>query len=153
MTTGVLAPPRRRRATTELVAVLLMTVGSILIPVIGWLVGVVLLWFSPLLRWWEKLLATLVVPGGLGAVLIAGLGGSIASPAVAQTCSSAMPIGRQEPNAAQGYTMRCTSSGPSDAITVLIGIAALLLLIAPIVLDVWLYRRAAVRSQDSTTAY
>jgi uncharacterized membrane protein len=47
----------------EITAFILITVGSI-VPIIGWLVGVILLWPSRRLTASEKLLATLVVPGG-----------------------------------------------------------------------------------------
>jgi hypothetical protein len=54
---------RRPSIGVEVAAVLLMTVGSI-VPVLGWMVGAVLLWTSRRLRAWEKVLMTLVVPGG-----------------------------------------------------------------------------------------
>lgn len=47
----------------EITAVMLLTVGSI-VPLFGWLAGVVLLWVSQRWRVGEKVLATLVVPGG-----------------------------------------------------------------------------------------
>ena len=55
----------------EIVAVLMLTVGS-LIPVLGWAVGVILLWCSGRWRPSEKLLGTLIVPGGPGMVLLLG---------------------------------------------------------------------------------
>lgn len=55
----------------ETAAVLMLTVGSLL-PVLGWLVGVALLWTSQRWRTREKVLGTLIVPGGPGLILIAG---------------------------------------------------------------------------------
>lgn len=55
----------------EIVAVLMLTVGS-LIPVLGWGVGVILLWSSGRWRPSEKLLGTLIVPGGPGMALLLG---------------------------------------------------------------------------------
>ena len=49
----------------------MLTVGS-LIPVLGWAVGVVLLWSSGRWRPSEKLLGTLIVPGGPGMALLLG---------------------------------------------------------------------------------
>jgi hypothetical protein len=49
----------------ELAAVLVLLVGGVVLPVVGWVVGVVLLWASPRWRPAEKLLGTLVWPGGL----------------------------------------------------------------------------------------
>jgi hypothetical protein len=56
----------------ELAAALLLTVGSF-IPLIGWAVGAVLLWGSRRWSTGEKLLGTLVVPGGPGMALWLGL--------------------------------------------------------------------------------
>jgi len=62
-----IASPRRSLAL-EIWAVAMLTVGS-LIPILGWLVGVVLLWLSPRWQVREKLLGTLVVPGGIGILI------------------------------------------------------------------------------------
>src|SRR5689334_2749957 len=51
---GRLAGPRRS-LTLEIWAVLMLTVGSIVLPVIGWLVGVVLMWSSDRWRTREKI--------------------------------------------------------------------------------------------------
>lgn len=67
-TTGPPLAPRQPGTGPELAAVLMLTVGSLL-PVVGWLVGVVLLWTSRRWRTGEKLLGTLVVPGGPFSVL------------------------------------------------------------------------------------
>jgi hypothetical protein len=48
----------------EFVAVLLVLAGGVLWRP-AWLIGVVLLWVSPRWRWPDKLLATLIWPGGL----------------------------------------------------------------------------------------
>jgi len=66
-------PPeaRQRGLGLEIVAVLMLTVGS-LIPVLGWAVGVILLWSSGRWRPWEKLLGTLIIPGGPGMALLLG---------------------------------------------------------------------------------
>lgn len=55
----------RRSGAVEVVALILLLIGGIVIPVIGWLVGVVLLWISSAWTARQKLLGTLVVPGGL----------------------------------------------------------------------------------------
>jgi uncharacterized membrane protein len=73
---GIAEPVTYRRAGIglEITAALFLTVGSLVI-VLGWLVGVVLVWSSR--RWTvgEKLLATLVFPGGPAfALVLAGVG-------------------------------------------------------------------------------
>ncbi len=56
---------RQPSAALEITAFAMLTVGSFILGV-GWLVGVVLLWSSRRWRVGEKLLATLVLPGGPG---------------------------------------------------------------------------------------
>ncbi|MCO6009231.1 hypothetical protein NE236_30100 [Actinoallomurus purpureus] len=59
------APPRARVGALEIAAVILLLIGGVVLPVIGWIVGAVLLWASG--RWTlrDKLIGTLVFPGGL----------------------------------------------------------------------------------------
>ena len=64
-----------RPVNREVWAVLFLTAGSVLVPGVGWLVGVVLLWSSDLWRSREKWVGTLVVPGGLGLIWAAALVG------------------------------------------------------------------------------
>jgi hypothetical protein len=69
--------PPRRDVTFEWAAVICLTAGS-LIPFFGWLTGVALLWYSGLWTRSEKILATLIFPGGpalalVGASAIMGL--------------------------------------------------------------------------------
>lgn len=61
---GSPAPPARA-GTREAVAILLLLVGGVVVPIIGWFAGVVLLWSSPAWTVAQKLTGTLVVPGGL----------------------------------------------------------------------------------------
>lgn len=56
--------PRKSRAL-ETATLLLLLVGGVVLPVIGWLIGVVLLWVSDAWDRRDKLIGTLVVPGGL----------------------------------------------------------------------------------------
>jgi hypothetical protein len=74
MICGMEAIPARPTATwREVGAILLLPIGGVILPVIGWIVGVVLLWLSP--RWsrGDKVIGTLVLPGGLF-YGVAGLG-------------------------------------------------------------------------------
>lgn len=60
-------PARRGRVGAfELATVILLLIGGIVVPVLGWIVGAVLLWAST--RWTtrDKAIGTLVFPGGLG---------------------------------------------------------------------------------------
>jgi hypothetical protein len=56
----------------EIAALVLLPIGGIVIPVIGWFVGVALLWSSDQWSARSKLIGTLVVPGGLALPLALG---------------------------------------------------------------------------------
>jgi hypothetical protein len=50
---------------TDTAAVILLPIGGVVLPVIGWIVAVVLLWISDVWSTRDKVIGTLVVPGGL----------------------------------------------------------------------------------------
>jgi HAAS len=106
----------------EITAVILLLVGGFLAG-IGWVVGVVLLWVSPRWRWPDKLLGTLVWPGGLSLFFILG----------------ALSWSDGACTSAPGAPATCASTGPPSwvAISVLV-----LLIAAPIAVAAWLLRRA-----------
>ena len=56
----------RKRTWVEVTALVLLSIGSLVIPVVGWLIGVVLLWISEVWSTRDKLLGTFVIPGGIG---------------------------------------------------------------------------------------
>ena len=51
-------------------AVLFLSIGSLVLPILGWFVGLVLLWMSDAWNTRDKILGTLFVPGGLGTVWV-----------------------------------------------------------------------------------
>jgi hypothetical protein len=58
-------PAPGRRGVLEWCAIVLLLVGGVVLPVIGWIVGALLLWIS---RSWtirDKVWGTLILPGGL----------------------------------------------------------------------------------------
>jgi hypothetical protein len=63
-------PSSSRLGPLEIVTVIALLVGGIVIPFVGWVVGVVLLWISPRWRTRDKLLGTFVWPGGLLAPVV-----------------------------------------------------------------------------------
>ncbi len=84
------------RGPLELLAVGLLLIGGVVVPVIGWVVGVVLLWASKAWTMRQKLLGTLVVPGGfmtlaifayfpIGSYCVTGSDGS-------SVCPNAVPV-------------------------------------------------------------
>jgi hypothetical protein len=60
----------------EWITLLLLLIGSLIIPILGWLVGVIMLWISGVWSWREKLAGTLLVPGGLGGLALFALLGA-----------------------------------------------------------------------------
>jgi hypothetical protein len=111
---------RKRSGALEVVALILLLIGGVVIPVVGWLVGVVLLWVSEAWNTRDKLIGTLVVPGGL--LLPLGLALFATS---SETCVQ-------------------TSTGPSECTsgTSTLRIAlAVALLVAPFVTTAYLARR------------
>jgi hypothetical protein len=62
------APPAPRRRFLAIGTVILLLLGGLLIG-LGWIAGVVMLWTSARWRTSDKLLGTLVWPGGLAAIL------------------------------------------------------------------------------------
>jgi hypothetical protein len=124
---------RRQGIGLEVAAAVMLTAGS-LVPVIGWVVGVILLWSSGVWRRSEKLLGTLIVPGGPGLVLLMAL-------LPGQTCSrgSGGPVG--------GQTTTTEEVCTGFALPPALGISLMLfVLIAPIVVAIVLINRARART-------
>lgn len=130
---------RRPGLGLEVGAVVMLTVGSF-IPVIGWLVGVILLWSSGVWRRSEKLMGTLIFPGGPGLVLT--LGGAVAFMAI--PAGSCVTPASTDPSGPQVTAVEvCTGS----ALPQVLGIAVLLfVLLAPVVVAIVLINRARSRT-------
>lgn len=131
----------RRSMMLETWAVLLLTAGSIVLPVIGWLIGAVLMWSSDRWQTREKVLGTAVIPGGIG------LYGSILFFASSvETCFAAS--GADVAGGSTTSINTCdTSSSWTDAIVpVLYGLGAVAALVVPFFL-LYLARRRATAEQ------
>lgn len=129
-------PPGTERETA---AVLLLTVGSFL-PVLGWLVGIVLVWTSNRWKTGEKLMATLVFPGGPFLVLWSG-----AFYSSTESCSSSGSVGPD--GTVSNGAETCTSSGfslPERIGIPLVALWVVLPIVVGIVLLVRARRRAAL---------
>ena len=118
----------RRAGAREIAALVLLLVGGFLMFV-GWVVGVVLLWASDAWNTRDKLIGTLVLPGGLvlplALFVFAGTG---------ETCS-----GQIDPRT-HAIERTCTG-GPSLAAEILAGAVLVALVLAPIVTSIYLARR------------
>jgi hypothetical protein len=122
-----LQPPQARPGWLEVAALVLLPIGGIVVPVLGWFVGVALLWTSP--RWSvrDKLLGTLVVPGGLALPLALGLFATST-----QSCVTTPVPASSDPPAPV-----CTG-GPPGWLQVLGPVALVLLLLAPLASVIYL---------------
>lgn len=89
----------RKTGAVEIGALVLLPIGGVVLPVIGWIVGVILLWASQAWTTRDKLIGTLVLPGGMlvpfGLGFIADSGGAcVESSGGANTCSGGTgPLG------------------------------------------------------------
>jgi hypothetical protein len=88
----------RRTSGWDIVALILLFIGGVIIPVVGWLVGVVLLWASAAWSTREKLIGTLIVPGGLAlpgalATLTWSAESCSGGPGIETTCTGGNPVG------------------------------------------------------------
>jgi hypothetical protein len=126
--------PAERRGTREWAAIFLLLFGFIAVGV-GWVVGVVLLWRSRAWTTRDKLIGTLVLPGGLfSTVLLLLL--ALGRPHK-EICTHRGTSGTHY----AASVVHCTpapTSGPST----LASIALILLALTPIVTAVYLARRA-----------
>jgi hypothetical protein len=131
--------PRASRAGwKEVGALILLPIGGVILPVLGWFIGIVLLWISDAWSTRDKLVGTLLFPGGLllpvalGVVAEegGGCGGTVVSPRLSP-----------QPNSA--------GCGPAGTEVWEVALIVLLVLV-PLVTTVYLARR--MRRLSSATA-
>lgn len=116
-----------RAGRLEWIVVLLLPLGFAVIPVLGWILGVILLWISRVWTTREKLIGTLVPPGGLSTILLLLITGS-------STCTKSGGPG--------SATIEHCSGGLSGAVGIPLVIA---FVVAGIATPVFLARRASGR--------
>jgi HAAS domain-containing protein len=116
-----------RAGKLEWAVIVLLPFGAFLIPILGWVLGVILLWASRVWSPREKLVGTLLVPGGLSAVLFLALIGS------GSTCTESGGGGRPT-------IQHCTSPTVPNAIGIPLLIA---FVVAGIATPIFLARRAS----------
>lgn len=119
----------------EAAALVLLLLGGFLVA-IGWVVGVVLLWKSS--RWsvGEKLLGTLVWPGGLATPVL--FGGLVAFGAGGQTCVSSP--------ASDGTVVEQCTGGEGNPVGIIFLVVTIL---APVAVAIFLGIRASGRGGDA----
>ena len=117
-----------RGSGLDIVALVLLLIGGVVLPVIGWVIGVVLLWISETWTTTEKVIGTLIVPGGLALPIFLTL-----ITGYAESCSGP-----------PGGPLTCTG-GPSQAAQVFGTILVIVLFIAPLATTAFLARRRSRR--------
>jgi uncharacterized membrane protein len=132
--------PKARSGALEIAALILLVIGGIILPVVGWFIGVILLWSSRVWTTGEKLAGTLLFPGGL--LLPAGLTlGAVGG----QSCSGVIQNADQlVTGAAQEIELSC--HGPSALYTIGTAILMGVLVIVPIAVAIVLARRMRART-------
>lgn len=136
-----------RRGAREWSAVFLLPLGGFLFG-IGWILGLIMLWSSRLWTTRDKLIGTLIIPGGLATALVVLIVTSLTK--VTQVCGPQAatvvtgpsgPPGR--PHFSSPGPTQCVTTGQSGAPNTLLHIVLLVVLaLAPIASAVYLARRA-----------
>jgi hypothetical protein len=131
------AAARYKPGWIEVGALVMLLVGGLIVPIVGWFIGVVLLWVSNAWNVRDKVIGTVFVPGGLGLsvfLLMAGLsaGGGSASGSDCQI----------DPTSGREFNCLETSTTDTTSSTEVLGIVFLVaLLITPIITTAYLTYR------------
>jgi hypothetical protein len=135
--------PKAKSGALEIAALILLPIGGIILPVIGWFIGVILLWSSRVWTAGEKLAGTLLFPGGL--LLPAALGLGLVG---VRSCSGVIqPAGQPITGTAQVIIQSC--HGPSTLYTIGAAILIAVLVIVPIAVAVVLASRMRARTASA----
>jgi len=137
--------PADRRTWREWAAVILLPLGGFVFGV-GWLAGVVLLWSSQLWTIRDKLIGTLIVPGGIATALLVG----VATATKRECVTFVGPAGG--PFAGHVGTHCTPSGGPGTAADIWHGLLIALCVIGPIVTAIYLARRARTGAAGAAAA-
>jgi uncharacterized membrane protein len=121
---------RPRHGWQEVATLVLLPIGGVILPVVGWFVGVLLLWLSDCWTRRDKLIGTFVIPGGLFLPLAFFVFGQ-----EVEGCTS----GSATLQPAAGQPSPCTDQGGSLNVLPFVLLGAPVL--APFVTDWYLARR------------
>lgn len=136
-----LPPVRSRIAGRDVVAIVLLLIGGIAVPFLGWIVGVVLLWTSTAWRTKDKLIGTLLVPGGLLAPVLLAL---LAFRAATISCETVTVSPPSPANPSGGDVVQtCTSAAGSGVASTILTIVLVIITVGgPLFSTFWLVRHA-----------
>jgi hypothetical protein len=124
----------RKRGWLEPVALVLLLIGGVILPIVGWFAGLVLLWASQIWTTRDKLIGTFVVPGGLAPAFY-----YLFAAGYDQACVS-------EFDPVTNTTTESCTGGPSDLRFVLGIVIFAVLVLGPIATTAYLSRRMKRRS-------
>jgi hypothetical protein len=119
---------------TDTAAVILLPIGGVILPFFGWVIGLIFLWMSSVWTTKEKILGTLIVPGGLLPALYLTL-----VPTSFRTCTQYTVDG--------ATVSECSGPNGTNVIMLILGIA---LFVAPILIAVYLGKRLRTRTANVT---
>jgi hypothetical protein len=117
----------------DVLTLILLPVGGVILPLLGWVIGVVLLWMSATWTSREKLIGTFVVPGGLA---LPAFLGTVAGSGGGGSCGGRI-----------GGPVTCTDEGPSRVLEIGGAVLLVALVVAAIASAAFLARRRAARLQ------
>jgi hypothetical protein len=149
---GAGAVPRPGPTGWDKAIIAILLVGGIILPVLGWLFGVVMLWISSSWRVKDKIIGTLLVPGGLALPLILLFVGGTVSASTTSCSQSPTFSGTSAVNGqvvSTGGATHCTG-GTSIWVTVVVVALLAFSVIGPFFGASWLSRHA--RRDDAATA-
>ncbi len=124
-----------RAGAVEVWALILIPIGGLAVPVIGWIVGVALLWASHVWTTRDKWIGTLIVPGGLTLAFFLTFFASYV-----QICTN---------RTVDGVSKMVCRGGPSPVVQVLASVGTILLFVLPIATLVYLVVRLRKRTQPA----
>ncbi len=134
---GVAPPGRTGPGVLEISAVLLLLFGGFFPPVLGWILGVGLLWYSPLWTYRDKIIGTLVWPGGLATPVLFWF------MVPGQVCVSSSPSGVAAPGGGIEGTTQLAQSCSGFSFPPWLGLPlAVVSVLAPFVVAAYLLRRS-----------
>lgn len=130
---AALGEPHIRVGWKEISALILLPIGGVIVPLVGWIVGAVLLWSSTIWTLRDKLIGTLVLPGGLASAFSFGF---YLSGENGTTCTTRL----ETLNGAEVVREQC-SSGVSGAKAILLWTIWVVLILVPIASTLYLVVR------------
>jgi uncharacterized membrane protein len=133
--------PAARAGLNEWLAIPFLLIGGFIF-VVGWFVGVVLLWSSRIWTVRDKLIGTLVVPGGLATGAFLFLFAAPSSMEVTTCSGSVMPVGTHGTKVGKSVS-HCVETGSGGGVNYLaLTLSVILFVVLPILAAIYLGRRA-----------